>query len=335
MEENKNNLPALRGTPPEQITKAKVLALFNTETIRWNYQKMLQGLKGMVITKDNLQKEYPEFKEADKFIKAITEWRKEQARPFNEVDTMFLEISKDIIQPILDALTSLKTKVRIASDANAAEIAKAKMEETRKNIIVKSIADFINKITSDITLAVTDKEIASIQMRIGSEKSRKGFYAEYFNELEAKCDALATIINNQKEKIREINRLQEAFTKALDANDDSKAAEIKDKLELTNVELEENAIRLQEQAFNQSLSITQIEVGQPDVNVTKDRNSRWKWRVDDIAFLRKKAPQFTKIVPDDEAIDQFMKEQREAGLFKTDQETILVNGITFYKQKYL
>lgn len=334
MEENKNNLPALRGTAPEKINKAQILALFNTETIRWNYQKMLQGLKSMVITKDNLKTDYPELKEADKFMKSITEWRKEQAKPFNEVDAMFLEVAKEILQPISEALLSVKAQVRTASEANAAEIALAKREEDRKNLIVKSIADFINKITGDITLATTDKEIASIQMRIGSEKSRTTFYAEHLPELKLKCDALSDTITTQKEKIREITRLQESFNKAIEGNDDSKAAEIRDQLEVTNLELAENAIRLQEKAFNESLSITQIEVGQPELNVSKAKTSRWRWRVDDMNVLRKKGPQFTKIVVDEDAVDAFMKEQRDLGLFKTESIELNVNGITFFKEKY-
>lgn len=334
MEENKN-VPALRNVAVEKITKQQVVALFNTETIRYNYQKMLQGLKSMVITKDTLKQEYPEFKEADKFIKNITEWRKEQARPFNEVDAMFLEVSKEIIQPISEALTSLKAQVRTASEANAAEIAKAKKEQERKDNIVRTMSDFINMVTSQITLATTDKEIGRIQMRIGSEKSKKSFYSEFMEELEAKCEALNDTINDQKIKIRELTALNESFEQALKDNDDNKAAELKDKIEFTNVELTENSIRLQEKAFEQSLLITQVEVGQPDLNVTKSRNSRWKWKVDDIDFLRKKFPQYTKVVPNEDAIDELMKEQRILGSFQTGEDQLTISGITFYKEKYL
>lgn len=333
MEENKN-LPALRSFAVERITKQQIVALFNTETIRWNYHKMLQGLKGMVITKDTLKTEYPELKEADKFIKSITEWRKEQAKPFNEVDAMFLEVSKEILQPISEALLSAKAQVRTASEANAAEIAQARMEEERNNRIVKSMADFINKITADITLSTTDKEIASIQMRIGSEKSRKTFYDTYWQELVDKCDSLSSTINHQKDKIREITRLNDSFNKAMENNDDTKAAEIKEQLEFTNVELAENAIRLQEKAFDESMSMSQVEVGIPDLNISKAKTSRWRWKVDDINILRKKSPQFTKIVTDDEAIEAFMKEQRELGLFKTDSTELNISGITFFKEKY-
>lgn len=333
--EEKNNLPALRGIPPDKITKQNIIALFNTETVRWNYNKMLQGLKGMVITKDTLQKEYPEFKEADKFVKAITEWRKQQAKPFNDVDALFLEVSKEIIEPILEATNSLKVQVRSASEANAAEIAQAKREQDKKNLIVKTIGEFINKVTTDITLATTDAQIVSIQKKIGSEKARTGFYEGFIEELRTKCDALNTVINNQKEKIRELDKLKTQFDNAVNGNDDQKASELKEKIEETNAELVENSIRLQEKAFEQSLGITNIEVGQPDVNVVSGKSNRWRWKVDDVGFLHKKYPQFTKIVTNDEAIEAFMKEQREAGLFKTEELEVKVNGITFFKQKYL
>lgn len=333
--EQSNNLPVLRGTAPEKITKQQIVALFNTETVRYNYHKMLQGLRAMVITKDNLKPEYPEFKEADKFIKAITDWRKAQAKPFNDVDALFLEVSKEIIEPISAELLSLKAQVKTASEANAAEIAQAKREQDRKDTIVRTMATFLNQVTHDILMSTTDKQIVLIQKRIGSEKSKKGFYAEYMDELEQKCAALDDTINSQKNKIRELDKLNESFEQALKANNDHAAAELKEKIEMTTTELTENSIRLQEQAFEQSMAISQVAVGQPDLNITKSKTTRWKWRVDDIEILRKKAPALTKIVPNDEAIEIFMKEQRDSGAFKTTETEFTVNGVTFYKEKYL
>lgn len=335
MEQQSNNLPALRGVAPDKITKQQIVALFNTETIRWNYNKMLQGLQGMSVTKENLKSEYSEFKEADKFIKSITDWRKAQAAPFNSVDALFLEVSKEIIEPISAELQRLKVQVKAASDANAAEIAQARKEQERKDAIVRSIGTFINNCTTYIVTATTDDQIVLVQKRIGSEKSKKTFYAEYWQELADKCNSLDVLINQQKEKIREIKKMNDEFEQALKNNDDTKATELKEGLELANMELVENSIRLQEKAFDESLSISTVEVGQPDLNVTKGKSNRWRWKVLDIDFLRKKFPAFTKVVLDEEKIEAFMKEQREAGLFKTEETEIQVNGITFYKEKYL
>lgn len=336
MSEEKSNLPAhLRSVAPDKITKQQIIALFNTGTIRWNYNKMLQGLKGMVITKDNLKEYYPEFKEADKFVKSITEWSKDEARPFSDVCDLFLEVRKEIIEPVLVELASRKAQVKSASEANAAEIAQAKKEQARVNLISVTMGNFINKVTADITLATTDDQIVLIQKLIGSEKSKKTFYSEFWDELVLKCDALAPTINHQKEKIRELKKFNDQLSEALKQNDDSKAAELKEKIEDTTAGLVENSIRLQERAFEQSLNITQTEVGQPELNVVKGKSNRWRWRVDDIELLHKKYPQFTKIVTNDEEIDRFMKDQRELGTFKTELAEIMVKGITFYKEKYL
>lgn len=334
-EENKNNLPALRSTAPDRITKQQIIALFNTEKVRWNYNKMLQGLAGMQVTKENLQTEYPEFKEADKFVKALDIWRKSEANPFNTVDSLFLEVYKEITEPILAALTSLKAQVKTAREANAFEIAQAKQEQARKDLIVKTLGDFINNCTTYIVTATTDDQIILVEKRIGSEKSKKNFYAEYYQELVDKCEALKTTITVQKRKIQELQKANEEFEAALKANDDTTASGLKEKIELINEQLAENSIRLQEKAFEQSINISQDQVGQPELNVTKGKTTRWKWKVDDVIFLQKKFPQFTKVVTNDEAIEAFMKEQREAGLFKTQEEQIKLNGITFYKEIYL
>lgn len=334
MEEN-NKLPALlRSIAPDKITKQQIVALFNTQTVRLNYNKMLQGLQNLEVTPSTLKESYPEFKEADKFIKTITEWRKEQAKPFNEVDVLFLEVSKEILEPISAALSQKKEQVKSASAINAAEIAKARKEQARIDLITKTIGEFINKITVDITLATTDDQIVSIQKRIGAEKSRTGFYQEYIEELRTKCDNLSATINSQKEKIRELSAINAAYEKALNDNDDSKAALIREQIEGKTEELTENSIRLQEQAFNQSLEISQTVVGQPEISVTKGRVHRWMWKLEDIDLLRKKRPELTKIVPDEEAINALLKEKRDAGEFK-DIEELEFNGILFYKQKYL
>ncbi len=336
MEENKNNLPALRNIPPDKITKTQIVSLFNTETIRWEYNKMLQGLKGIRITKENLKEDYPEFKAADKFVKSLDAWRKSEANPFNKVDALFLEVYKEIVEPILAELTLLKAQVKTAREANAAEIAQAKREQARKDLIVKTLGDFINNCTTYIVTATTDDQIILVEKRIGSEKSKKSFYAEYYQELVDKCEALKATITNQKKEIQKLQRLKAAFEEALKRNDDSTASNIKEQIEVTNNDLVENSIRLQEKAFEQSINISQDQVGQPELNVTKGKTSRWKWKVDDIEILRKKAPQFTKLVTNDEAIEVYMKEQRELGLFKTEVEEIKVaNGITFYKEIYL
>lgn len=334
MEENKNTPAVLRSMPPDKITKQQIVALFNTEKVRHNYNKMLQGLQGMEISSSTLKESYPEFKEADKFIKTITEWRKEQSRPFNDVDALFLEVSKEIIEPISAALLQKKEQVRAASAINSAEIAKAKKEQERIDTIVRSIGDFINKITADITLSTTDDQIVSIQKRIGAEKSRTGFYQEYIDELKTKCDSLSVTINNHKDKIRELSQFNAAYKQALNNNDDTKAALIREKIEEKTEEISENSIRLQEQAFTQSLDISSTQVGQPEISVAKGRVHRWLWEVNNIELLKKKNPELTQVVPNDEAINALLKEKRDAGEFK-DVEEVEFNGILFYKQKYL
>jgi predicted transcriptional regulator len=335
MEEKNENLQVqLSSLPLDKITKQTIIAFFNKEKLRLNYNKILQGLKSLEITPATLKSDYEEIKEANKFIKSLDTWRKEAAKPFNEVDAAFLQVFKEIIEPISVDLMSIKAKIKSASDINAAEIAKAKKEQERIDNIIRTMSDFINKITVDITMATTDKEISSIQMRIGSEKSRETFYGTYIEELKSKCNNLNGIINDQKEKIRQLKKFNEDLEKAIANNDDSKAVELKEQIEITGIELNENAIRLQEKAFTESVSISQTVVGQPDLNVTKGRLYRWKWQVENIDLLRKKNPELTKIVPYEKAIDTLLKQKRDAGDFK-DLEELNFNGIKFFKEKYL
>lgn len=334
MSENTNLPVLLKNLPPEKITRQTVVAIFNTEKVRLNYNKMLQGLEGLEISPSTLKSEYPEFKEADKFIKTITEWRKDITRSFSDIPALFLSVANEILQPISDALESKKAQVKAANEINAAEIAKAKKEQERIDNITLQMGVFLNKITADITLVTTDDQIVSIQKRIGAEKSRTGFYSEFIDDFRSKCDNLHVVINDQKDKIRKLAAFNKQFDLALSKNDEHAAAAIKEKIEETTESLTENSIRLQEQAFSQALNIPQVQVGQPEVNTVKPKTHRWLWKIEDIQLLRKKQPELTKIVPDEEAIEYLLKEKREAGDFK-DQLEVRVNGILFFKQKYL
>lgn len=332
---NDNNLPVLlKNLPPEKITRQTVVALFNTEKVRLNYNKMLQGLQSLEVTPSTLKSEYPEFKEADKFVKTITEWRKDVTRPFSDVPSLFLSVANEIIEPISAALELKKAQVKATNEINAAEIAKARKEQERIDTILLQMGTFLNKITADITLATTDLQIVSIQKRIGSEKSRTAFYSEFIDDFRSKCDNLNDVINNQKDKIRKLAEFNKQFDVALSKNDDQGAALIKEKMEATSDSLMENSIRLQEQAFSQALNIPQVQVGQPEVNTVKAKTYRWLWKIEDIQLLRKKQPELTKIVPNEEAIEYLLKEKRQAGDFEGQSE-VRVNGILFFKQKYL
>lgn len=328
MEKNSNEL-ALLSISPDKITKQHIQAVFNTKKIKDNYAAILNGLKSLNITKENLREEYPELKAATKLVSTLDTWRKDQAETYAAIPKLFLEVHKEFAAPIEDELNIIRQKVAKASAENKAEKDKAAKETLRIETIKAQMGNFINKITSDIANATDDDEIVAIQMRIGSEKSRKNFYAEFIGEFSEKCNLLKYTINLQKEKIRELVSLKNSFVSEMANGNDDKAVELRTEIELKEFEIEENSIRLQEKAFDQALNISDVHVGIPDVVVTKPKMKKWKWKVDDINKLSKR---FTKIIVDEDEVNNYMAELRNEGLIKTNAEDFKKEGITFYKE---
>ena len=108
------------------------------------------------------------------------------------------------------------------------------------------MTQFINNCTQFIATATTDKQITAIQKRIGSEKSREGFYSEFLDEFKSKCAVLDPLIKERKEYIKKMDELSAAALKAAEEKDPEAAADIKEQQEQLENDMEENILRLQE-----------------------------------------------------------------------------------------
>ncbi len=330
MEQN-NQLQSF-GLPPEQVSDAIVKAMFNKEIVRRDYQKILQGLSNLHFSKDNLQPFYPEFKASDKLLKELDEVRKELGKPSSELLDRLMRIFREVTEPISTLTASKKAELKAANELAAAELRQSQAEKMRVDGIKKKIGDFINEVTRDIGFADDDTKIVSIQKRVGTEKSRTTYYAEFLPELKEKCDALTPVINERKEFIRKANDLRNQQEQALIDNDPVKAAQTKGELEYVEAALTENTIRLQEQAFEQASSIETI-VPETMINVAKAKTRRWLWKVDDINLVYKKMPHLVTLEPNRQAIDTILATKRADGSLKGKEEEKM-NGITFYLEKY-
>lgn len=330
MEQN-NQLEPLK-LSPELVTEAKIRALFNTQLIKKGYPKLLQGLENLKFSKDTLQPSYPELKASDTFLKDLEEVRKELSSPYADVPKLIKKVFDEVTAPISTLSVSKKADLKAANELAAAELKKAQQENARVEGIKAAMGNFINTVTREISLAETDTTIVAIQKKIGAEKSRTGFYAEFLEEFKQKCDALTAAINLRKESIRKYQDLAKAKEQAIKDDDPVKAAQINGEMEYVDAALTDNTIRLQEQAFEQASNI-ETYVAEPMINVAKAKTRRWLWKVDDMALLYKKMPHLVTLEPNRQAIDTILATKRADGSLKGKEEENM-NGITFYLEKY-
>lgn len=326
MEENKLQLA------PSQVTKPIVQALFAREVTRLGYNKILQGASNLSFTKDNLSADYPALKELDRLIKLLDESRKGIKKPYDGVVDIIQEVFKELLKPLQEIQQQKKTELATANDEVRKEQQKAAHEQQRKLNITNSMSAFLNNTTTSVADAKTDSEITKIQMLIGTEKSRKAFYAEYYDDFIEKCKALDDHIKARKDFIRQNADISAKIQQAIETGDEEKAVELREHQENLESATIENVLRLQEAAFEQASTIETF-VGEPMVEAVKPKSRRWAWKVDDIKLLQKKMPHLVKLVPDEAAIEVLLKSKRSEGALK-DGEEVNLFGLTIYQKDF-
>jgi hypothetical protein len=332
-EENKNNLPAKLNLPPEQLTEPLLQAWFTKEITRKEYQSVLQNLEYIKPTKENLKECNGKMDEIESVIKKIMDFGTDTGSPYFKAHKAILKSVKDVLAPILTKVTSIKADIKTKNDELLADLAEAAAKQARIDNIKNTMIMFINNCTQFIALATTDKQIVNIQKRIGTEKSKKGFYAEFYDELVGKCDALTALINERKEFIRKQSELSAAAETALKNDDAEAAAEIKEQQEQLESDMEENILRLQEEAFNQISNDTPVIVPEPVGEALEGRNY-WRWEIVDMNKVYKKHPEFIILEPNKETLDKYMSENREQWK-KDGKKEFLFDGIKFFIKKFL
>lgn len=333
MEEHKNNLPVKLNFAPEQLTPQLVKAFFNKEVSRKDYQEVLKMLDNIKPTTENLKEVDGIMKQVAVVIKKLKQFAKDIASPYDKAHSTVLAGMTELLSAILEKVALIEAEKKAKNDELIANQTKANAEKARIEGIKNSITTFINNCTQFIGVATTNPQIVNIQKRVGTEKSKKGYYAEFYDELVSKCDALNDLINERKDHIRKSDQLSAAASDALKNNDAEAAAEIKEQQEQLESDMEENILRLQEEAFNQISNEIPTIVAEPVGESLKGRNY-WRWEPIDLQKTLKKRPEFVILEPNRENIEVYMAENREQWK-KDGKYEVLIDGIKFFIKKFL
>lgn len=310
--------------PRRSILKAS----FDLEAARKNYHALLQNLAAVTITKDNVNDD--QTKEGREVLKSLADHKDESSKEPLQWHKDIMSVYKELSEPIQAELDRIATERKVISLAMQKEAAEQLAEQTRINNARQAIIDFTNKVATLIGSAKTDTDIVSIEKMIGSEGRKSTVYFEFLPDLIQKCEALKPDIKAQKETIRELQRIEEEKKEAESAGNIVALTQLKEREESVTELLQDRAIRIHEQAFDQAST---IDVVAPEIaeNIPKGRTN-WKWRVDDIKLLAKKMPHLVKMVPDEDAISQLLATKKLDGSLKDKLEEKW-NGIVFFNDK--
>jgi hypothetical protein len=305
-----------------------IKAAFDLEAAKKNYQALLNHVAGITITKDNVNDDVT--KEARDVVKALTELKDNESKEPLQLHKDIMSVFKELTGPLNEQIDRISNEKGVVALKLQKEAAQQLAEQTRINNAKQAIIDFTNKVAALINAAKTDMDIVSIEKLIGSEGRKSTVYFEFLPDLIQRCEVLKPEIKAQKEAIRELQRIEEDKKAATESGNVQALTDLMEKEERVTELLQDRAIRIHEEAFNQALT---VDVVAPEIaeDIPKGRTN-WKWRVEDIKMLAKKMPHLVKMVPDEDAIDVLLATKRKDGSLDGKLEENW-NGILFFNDK--
>lgn len=322
MEENEKSPHWQQFLPPEVI-RAKISIDLTKQY--GNYQAVVNGLPNMYVGEDNLEDAQRVILNVNSFLKTIEESRKEQKEPFLEQGREIDRVYREFSEPIVNAVKILQLKLNAVGEQKAKRLQEEQAKRDAERAITEKINQFHLQNSLKIASATNIEQLDGYQRIINLERSKKSVYADQLPVLIERCDSLNNMVNNQKELIREKNRIEEEKKKA----DDEKLEALIQREQELSQKIEENAIVIQEQASS-SLILSNEDDG--DVAVVKARRTIWKAELINVKEAVKKSIDMLDISLDATKVRDSINTLKAAGAFKGKTE-LIVNGIRYYEEK--
>lgn len=320
---------------PKSISLEVAKAEINVALTQQNMfiQKLQDEADALVFNEDNLQAIADFIKKVKKAEGVVADKHEEIKRPFLEsgrncdaAKNAILSSTSVIKNGVSEKYTKLCTDIQKRKDDEA-------REEQRKRGILQGIENNVIDFSNRIARCETNEELLAIERIINVQKSPSsaGKYGEFHTQAIAKYDeVLKPILKDQKEKVKEKERIAAELKEAERLNDAAKADELKARQEVVNEEIQYNQVKVQEAAINQTPIYVPTYAKEvfPEV---KARRTTWEIELVDKKDAIKKAPELLDISLNKEAAKLVLKTLKDSGSLDGKKELIL-NGIKYYEK---
>lgn len=326
MEENKSEGQEMPKTNLNlTIVESKIgLDLMKAEG---NYQQVLKQVLEYDVTEENFEEAQGLNKKVMKFLSFGEDHRAEEKKPFLDAGRIVDAAHKKFLTPFEEAKNQLQAKINAVGKRMEAAARKAKEEQDRVENIKNGINAFILESSAKIAAATTTEQLLSIERLINLEKGNSKRYQDHLPLLIERSNELTTKIKEQKELVKELERVENAKNIALIAGDDEKAQDLMEKSAVLEAKIEENTILVQETA---SKSVILTEIVAPEIDMPSTRRKAWKFEVVDMKEVMKKRPELVDATLNHKATNEVLKTLKETGVLTGKSEYIL-NGIRFFQ----
>lgn len=319
-----NELSRTAFLTPEVIKATISLELTKIET---GVQALNDAESKLVYNEDNLQLIADFIKQVKKAEDACEDKRKAlKEAPLEEgrvIDAGAKLVSLE--------LAAVKKKAHDKYTKMCQEIAErqkaAGIEKARKDNISNTMANVVMNFSQQIAAATTDSELIAIEKRMGVEKSKSVFYAEFLPNLILSIDNLRPLASIQKEKIRQLKQLETSIEKT--ESDDDKMLLLSKKEELEG-HIQDNREAVQMTAIRQTGGI-QIETAQEVFPQVKARRTQLKYELIDPAKTIKARPDLLNVEVNPVRIRQEIQKLKDSGDITDETEEYNLHGIRIFK----
>ncbi len=316
-----------------KVTKELVYASLIPELANTEWQQLIEAGQNLGdITPETLAPTYDSLLK----LRALHELLKERLAKEDEEDKANIKARKEgydkVMKPMKEILDKADPIIFQINDKIIKEERLIKQEIEKQQELRQKHMDFVSEITKAIISTTIVKELAKIQMLVGTRKSHKDTYGDLSQTVENTCDSLLLLIDQRKKFINDNLKLEKDFIKYSEAKDMVKADQIKEEIELSKIVIEQNAKLLAEEAYKQLYAI--VPASQELVSAAiKPRLNRWSWRVDDMETLYRRNPEMVDKVPNKKAIGVFKKEKESSGTLNPDEDNDF-NGLVLYRKPF-
>jgi len=231
------------------------------------------------------------------------------------------------LEQILKEKSAQKAQIATQLEHERRQADEARM---RVNTIVSSMNDFVINVTNFCKAAKEPEDLVKLERRIGTELSRKAFYAEFYDDFAAKMSSLRQLIAQQKTVVRELSTISEQKAAAIDAGEMSEAMEHIEALEEVSGKLESMQSELMVAAFSATSSIESY-VPEHNAPEVKPKRTEMRYRVSDINKLQKNHPQLVSLIVNEVAAKEFLRVNKKYLGEKDDEKDF--GGIVIFKNK--
>lgn len=326
MEDQKQESPEALKTnlSPASIEMKVGLALMKAEG---NYLQTLKQVLEYDVNEENFEEAQSLNKKIIKWLSFVEGHRKDEKDPYLEAGRVIDAAHKKFGTPFEEAKNQLQSKINVVGKRMEDAARKAKLEQDRVDGLKNTINAFILDASSKIAAATTTEQLLSIERLINLEKGNKGRYQDHLPLLIERSNELTTKIKEQKELVKELEKVEQDAATALQSGNDEKAQELLQKSELLGAKIEENSILVQESA---SKSVIATEIVVPEIDMPSTRRKVWKFEVQDIKETIKKRPDLLDVSLNHKSVNEVLKTLKETGVL-TGKAEYVMNGIRFFQ----